>query len=155
MPGNGREFPRRYRHDEDHDDKSKKRLESTESCVIARLSRYQGADKKDGDGSDGGEWPVEEFGNHLVTPEDGMVPYDLGWSHDIFDGNPEEDDAQRNGEVNQEGDQPILGVPKLNKAKNPPAVGAQRKVAFSYHHHEIGDMSSQKKTTRNKSRLTR
>jgi hypothetical protein len=55
-----------------------------------------------------------------------MTPNGLGRVHYIFDGNPECNDAQGDGEVDEEGDQPVLGRAKLDEAINPPAVvGAQ------------------------------
>ena len=69
---------------------------------------------------------MKELGDKLVYPEDGVAPHRLGWVHDIFDRNPERDDAQCDGEVDQERDQPVFGFAKLDETEYPPAVGAQR-----------------------------
>jgi hypothetical protein len=72
---------------------------------------------------------MELLWDEFVTPEDRMAPYELDWDHGIFDGNPEGNDAKGNGEVDEEGDQPVLALAKLNEAKDPPSDTAQHKVA--------------------------
>lgn len=52
-----------------------------------------------------------------------MVPDEFDRLHDILDGDPEGDDAKRDGEVQQERDKPVLLVPETNEAEDPPSEG--------------------------------
>lgn len=57
-----------------------------------------------------------------------MIPHKVHRDRDDRDRNVEENDAQRNGEVEQERDQPSEVVSMLDQAGNPPAV--EKKISI-------------------------
>lgn len=107
----------------DHDQQAEQRDGPVGARVLARLGGDHGADEEDGDGDGGGEGLVQLGRNGLVSSVERVAVDGLGRVHNDRDGDPERDDADGDGDVQQRRleppEVPVVAVP--DEAMNPPA----------------------------------
>lgn len=104
-----------------HDGEAQQGDGAVAASVVGRLLGHKRPDQDDGEGDQGGQRESQFLGNHLVDSHARVVPDKVHGHGDDGDGRPEKDQAQRDGEVQQKGDQPAQVVTMEDEAGDPPA----------------------------------
>lgn len=107
-----------------HDGKTEERNGAVATGIVVRLLRDKGADQDDSNGTEGGQPDAEFLRNVIDGAHDGIVPSPGHGLGDDGDGNPEEDETQGDGEIEEEGFQPAeIVVAVHDETSNPPSKG--------------------------------
>lgn len=95
------------------------------SAVVLGLLRGERTDDDDRHGHKRGAGDAKLLGNEGDKSRGGLIPDPTRRPHDNRNGHIEEDDAQRDGQIQQEGDQPPQVIPMEDETCNPPSRSAR------------------------------
>ncbi|TKW55004.1 hypothetical protein CTA1_13402 [Colletotrichum tanaceti] len=122
VPGDLAPVARRGGQQGDHEEQAEQGDGAAGPRVLARVVGDHGADEEDADGQQGGQRLVQPRGRQVVDPGHGVAPDEAQRHHDGRGRQPEGDDPDGDGEVDQERLQPAEPVALEDEADDPPAV---------------------------------
>lgn len=106
--------------DEEEDGKTEQADGAVLAGVVLDLLRDKGADENDGNGKGCASEGSELFWDPVVDDKGGMLPDPANWARDISDGDVEEEQTQRDGEPEEEGNDPVLVIAVKDQRRDPP-----------------------------------
>lgn len=124
VPDNEAVIARRQPEREEEDDEPKEADGPVGARVVGRFIGDERTDQDNTDGKEGGAGNAKTLGDEGHKPPGCLVPEPVDWASDDGDGHVEEDKPQRDGEVEEEGNQPAEIMSVEDEAGNPPSTHA-------------------------------